>query len=129
MEGVWIQIFPVYMIYEKYGVFSDRPDHFPQEFEPGRFEGREGERLRRQYFTDQKICTDCWNFYDDNRGVILEKLFPLYANKWSKWKYLLKDIRGRSFADLTYNKKNVDIFSANSALSAAKRSRPEHCEF
>ena len=79
----------LYMIYEKYGVFSDRPDHFPQEFEPERFIGSEGKHLRTQYFKDQKICTDCYNFFADNGEVILDKLFPLYGKRWFKWKCLM----------------------------------------
>ena len=95
----------------KYGVFSDRLDHFPKEFEHGRFKGREGEHLQRQYFTDQKICTDCWNLFIDNKNVIFDDLSPLHADRWSKWLKLMKDIRGHSFADIAYNKKNVNIFS------------------
>ena len=81
------------LIYRHYGVFSDCPDHFPQEFEPGRFEGYEGKLLRCEYFTEQKICTDCWSLFIDNKNVIFDDLNPLHADRWNKWVSLMKNIR------------------------------------
>lgn len=84
----------LYSIYTDHGVFSDSPDHFPQEFEPGRFKGREGKLLRTEYFKEQKICGDCWNLFNDYYwDDTLDYLSPLYANRWSRWLKLMKDIR------------------------------------